>query len=186
MTRFVTLSLASYVADPLKLKFPRPSSPSGTSRSGTRTSSGLQASGSGDHHHHDHDREISNPFELFSRRPRKSSQKPSEDPDESHDAGPRPKMKSSTVGSGKGQRGSLLASALLSTVSDNTVPTTSRHRTTSGGLHRLSSIFGKHHHHDDGHSGTGNKSLEDVAKAKGSTQDLAESKKDQGHKDGPA
>lgn len=56
----------------------------------------------------------------------------------------------------------------MSTVSDNPAPSTSRHRATSGGLHRLSSFFGgKHHHHDDSN---GPKSQEDVKKAKGSTE----------------
>jgi hypothetical protein len=38
----------------------------------------------------------------------------------------------------------------MSAVSETNVPTTaSRKRAGSGGLHRLSSLFGKHHHHKE-------------------------------------
>jgi hypothetical protein len=128
------------------------------------------------HHKHHDDREITNPFELFARRSRKTSHRPEGSEDANDSASQqRPRVKSSTsaplrssIGSGKGQRGSLLSSALLSTVSDNSIPTVDmRRRTSSGGLRRLSSIFGKHHHHHhegDTHaaeaSGSGSKAHE--------------------------
>ncbi|CCA66638.1 related to kinesin, putative-Leishmania major [Serendipita indica DSM 11827] len=137
-----------------ELTFPRPKSP-GSSVGGSRRGSIGSARHTShqsvtiEHSHHEHShREVSNPFELFSRR-RKTSHV-----EEGQESTDRPRVKSSTstpgrtsIGHGKSQRVSLLGSALLSTVSDNTVPQVSRSRTTSGGLHRLSSIFGKHHHH---------------------------------------
>lgn len=131
------------------------------------------------HHKHHDDREISNPFELFARRPRKASHRPEGSEDSQDSVNPQlPRVKSSSttpgrtsIGSGKSQRGSLLSSALLSTVSDNSIPTVDpRKRTTSGGLRRLSSIFGKHHHHheDEAHaaeaSGGGSKAHESKKK----------------------
>lgn len=112
------------------------------------------------HHHHDSDRDISNPFELFSLRKRKSSHKAAESGDSQEPSDQRPRIKSNntapaktSIGHGKGQRTSLLGSALLSTVSDNSIPTVSRKRTESGGKHRISSLFGKRHHHDEDASG---------------------------------
>ncbi|KAG9053540.1 hypothetical protein FS842_007894 [Serendipita sp. 407] len=120
-----------------------------------------QSSSTEHHHHHKHhdDREISNPFELFaSLRSRKSSHKTENSEDaQAAESSDRPRVKSNnassvrtstSIGSGKGQRMSVLGSALLSTVSDSAVPQ-ARKRTTSGGLNRLSSIFGKHHHHHE-------------------------------------
>ncbi|KAG8834317.1 hypothetical protein FRC17_009156 [Serendipita sp. 399] len=162
---------ASEKDKPEKISFPpAQGNRRGSVGSGSGSGSGrhitIHHTSSSEHHHHHHhkhhdEREISNPFELFARRPRKSSHKP-DGPEESHGAESSDRVRvksnnappvrtstSTSIGSGKGQRVSLLGSALLSAVSDTAVPQ-ARERIKSGNMSRLSSLFGKHHHHHEG------------------------------------